>query len=488
MSKNITLSMLSFISFVALFFLLKLNSVVVLPDDIWMMYVEKFHDQPWLKPWTSHLENYRYAGVAASWLVYQLGFEYHNLNLLWAFVLAGGLAWCSYEFNRYCLFPKDAFPFIFGAVAFHGYFADVYQFPQSYLIFGMSLAFVAGSLRILRLVESYPLSVAGAAITLIGSLTSYQAYSIVVLLACALRFYQSVIVLKTDNWEAFWTTSRAVLAFLVAAIGFLILRKIISADIGRPVSPENIISNLGIYSSEILAPFLNPGGLVVLFPTYERILYGLAMLIVVAAGAIISILRKSGFAMLATAGMIIAIAFGPNPYNLFGAILWNSPRSMSPIIFFHVGCLMLLVSWFSLHTHRALAFAGIVFVGLCLNSQVKLFSFNMMQMERDKLVVDLITKDIQKITDVTKPTKLAVFSGVHGSLGDDGIKYMDYSAGAFERGWSNSRVFAVLTGYPFIALDRVPEGACTTPLGAEDWRIERVDDIIVVCMRATDAP
>lgn len=484
-----TSTLLSFVSFVALFFLLKLNSAVVLPDDIWMMYVEKFHDQPWLKPWTSHLENYRYTGVAASWLVYQLGIEYHNLNILWAFLLASGIAWCSYEFTRYCLLPRTVFPFMFAAVAFHGYFADVYQFPQSYLIFGMSLLFVAASLLALRVIKSTPLSVAVASLSILGSLTSYQAYSIVVLLAGAIRFFQSVIVLREDDKDAFWTLLRAIISFLIAAVIFLVLRKIISSDIGRPVSPENIISNFGTYLSEILSPFLYPKGLALIFPTYERIIYGLAILVVVSSGFILTIIRKSPFALLATVGMLTAVAFGPNPYNLFGAILWNSPRSMSPIAFFHVGCFLLLVTWFGLHSRQVLVLLGIFFVGLCLNSQTKLFSFNMMQMERDKLVVELITKDMQKYTDITKPTKLAVFSGVHGSIGDDGIKYMDYGAGAFERVWSNSRVFAVLTGYPFIALDRVPDGSCIRQLNdAKDWRIERVDDIIVVCMRATDAP
>ncbi|SCD22797.1 hypothetical protein [Brucella inopinata] len=485
MGTNRTITILSFTSFVALFFLLKLNSSVILPDDIWMMYVEKFHDQP--PPWTSHLENYRYAGVVASWFVHQLGFKYHSLNVLWALVLTGGMAWCSYEFNRYCLLPEHAFPFVFGAVAFYGYFADVYQFPQSYLIFGMSLSFVAVSLRILRL-DACPLSVAVAALAILGSLTSYQAYSLVVLLAGALRFYQSVIIFKKDNRDAFWMVLRAILAFLVAAIGFLILRKIINADIGRPVSPENVVSNLGAYSTEILSPFLNPKGLAVIFPTYERIVYGFAVFVAITVGCVLSILRKNPFALLATTGLIIAVAIGPNPYNLFGAILWNSPRSMSAMVFFHVGCLMVLVSWVGLPTYRITVFAAIFFIALCLNSQAKLFSLNMRQMERDKLVVHLITKDIQNITDITKPTKLAVFSGVHGSLGDDGIKYMDYGAGAFERVWSNSRVFAVLTEYPFIALDRAPVGSCAQPLGVEDWRIERAGDVIVVCMRATDGP
>lgn len=447
------------------------------PDDIALNALDP--SSP--KNWWAHFENYRYVMFSISRLLQQLGIAYATLMPLWVLVFTAGLVLACLAFVDYVQIPRSYLPAFIVAVTLHGFLSDIYQFPMSYLLWGMGWLFIATALFALKYIDGAAgIIVASACSTL--CLMSYQPFLLILLFAAALAYLNIWSRGKEFEHKAFAAAWKPIAVAILASAAFLLAIKIFNPNplIGRPVSMDNVWVNLNAYLAKIVDSFTDASSIGRIWPLHERVIYGAGIIAAVFVFGALAIRRRAISSMVAVAALLCAIVIMPSPFNLFTNVFWPTPRSMSSAVFFQIGILMLLYMRLPLPARREWIVmpALLVFFVISALNQFALYAGMSNQMARDRAFAELILKDINTRVPITPETRIAVRSTGY-STAQNANAYMDAGLSAFSQGWSNWSFLHSASPTDF-RMAEVPEGACAMPI--TDWVIERREDVVVVCM------
>jgi hypothetical protein len=223
------------------------------------------------------------------------------------------------------------------------------------------------------------------------------------------------------------------------------------------------------------------------FPLHERIVYGLMLpaAILLLAGA--SWRTSNGIKLIwGTSAAAMALLLAPGPFNLFSDIFWPSGRSTSPIAFFHVlGIGLILV--FVLQRANAAGYrwsgrvqhAVAIFIGLSVASQLSLFFERVKQSRQDWAVGQSVLTEMRKKAALRPDQPIAVFATTHNSAQLRRVFFMDYGASAFTAEWSRVPMLRLLSGNHFTEAS-VPDSVCR---GFQPpFEVRQHNEVLVVCM------
>lgn len=412
--------------------------------------------------------NYRYISAAIGYIIHHFGISYFDLLPFWVFLFATSIYLSSQQIVLFLGLSEDLIPFVTLSVASSAFFTDLYLFALTYSVYGIALMGVALALWACR-----KLPVVAAALTTtfcsLLILTSYQPLVLVLPFAGALKLLKS----SLDNRFGLKEAVLPVAGFVLSTFIYLSLIKLIGPENGRSVSSENVLKNLPSYIDTSIKLIIE--GNRHFNMRIQALIYLGAMVLAFVALTIAIVRRPNLQNALALLSFISALAIYACPFALWGEFVWIDARMMASSIFFVSGCMAILFQMSPLPMRKPLKFVGLIFIVYSLYLQISYNSFAKGQDERDRFAVELITKEISRITTVTPNTKLAVMSTWQSGITSD------ERISAFNSDWSRTEIFRVITGN--FVVRPVPEKACLEPLGLSSWRVEIVDDVVVVCMR-----
>lgn len=438
-------------------------------DNVRVMYNDIFFDD-W-PGWVGHLDNYRYAAAALAYVLYKTGIPYYDMIYLWVVLFAAALAWSSYEFVRFCRFPIYTVPFFILAVSANGYMSDMYLFSMVFNIYALAYAAMALCLRVCRKIPNAVGYLIATSLAFIA-LTSYQPTALILLFASAL--YTIHMGLSPIKAMSLREAIIPIIAFIISVLVFILIKQAFPLQTGRDASFYNIVGNLPHYIRFI--PKMLFEGMSPYTTRYEILVYAFAIV-----SMSVMLLLKFGLSrdfqsILGLIALLCAISIIASPFSLFPSGFWPSPRQMSGSVFFFVGSIVLVSIYLPNRTINLMPYLAVAFIAVLITHQAKFFALMKGQDERDALAVAMIINEIKATNEISPNTKLAVSSTSNNDIRSG------KRLSAFDTNWSNMEIFRILTGDFIKGADHAPEGSCLTAPETY-WRIEKNNDMIVVCMK-----
>lgn len=454
----------TYISFMAPLIIITLYSNFLGNDNTSTLYTEGLRNSSY---YYGQYVNYRYISALIGYAIHYLGHSYFDFLPFWIILFSVSISFSAIETVKFLGFPLKYAPFLSLAITTSPFFTDLYLFAMVFSIYGISLMAIALSLYCCRKLNATS-SIITTTICTIIVLTSYQPFVLI------LPFLGAVKLIKTsiNRDRAILPAIVPVAGFLIGTLCFLVLIKLIGPDAGRNVNSFNALKNISDYIKELITIILygkQP------FETIYQTWFYIACLTITFILIFSTFLRdKSIVSTLAIVAFIAAILIYACPFALWGEFIWIDARMMAPSAYFLAACMILIYHVCPKKIQPILFLIGCLYITYSFYYQISLYAFFKGQDERDAVAVELIIKDIEKITKVSPDTKLSVVSTWENGIASH------YRLSAFNTDWSRTEIFRVLSGN-FIAAPK-PQQACLGELHSS-WQIERHDDTIVVCMK-----
>ena len=429
----------------------------------------------------THWNNFRYFIVLISQPFLKYGIHYNEVMPVWVAVLIIGIITTCYSVLRYANLPMHFLPCFIALVTVHGYFTNIFYYPMSYSVFGFGFLFTGLALLCLtRFGVAWSL-LSGMFVAL--ALLSYQPAALVILFAASLSCINNSIQQKLAPSQVLKDAIRAPIAFIIGCVIFLVCVKLISDGNGRAISPSYFTANIPPYLSALKKILFGLNVVDNIYPVIQRILFFslniFVLAIIILNGKKVSI----GTTLLALAAYVSAILIFPSPLNLFSDIFWPSPRSISALVFFELGLLFILLSKYGyLISKNAKIGAFIIFVAVSGIHQMKVYAGAKAQNLVDQFAARQILDQINAIAPITADTKIAVISSWKNGIVMNPYISMDNGQSAFDTTWSNNSILWLSSPVKYIRV-AAPQEACKADKSPKFWAIERIGDLIVVCMR-----
>ncbi|KAB2792895.1 hypothetical protein F9K96_07160 [Brucella anthropi] len=429
----------------------------------------------------THWNNFRYFIVVISQPFLKFGVHYNEFMPLWVLSLVAGIAVTCFATLKYSRLPLSYLPFFIAIITVHGYFTNIFYYPMSYSVFGFGFLFTG--LAVLCLAKKGWLWTVPAAALVGLALMSYQPAALIILHAAALSYLARWLNDSEEFSDIFQDVIRAPIAFVGGVVIFLLTVKAFSDGTGRAVDPGNFFQNVPPYLhtlKEMLFGLTAPNNI---YPHIQRV----AVLIIFVVG-IVTVVRNlprhsvySGFVAIAAFGCAFLIF--PSPLNLFSDLFWPSPRSISASVFFIVGLLFILINWYREYLKSQWLLAVfVIFISVSAVHQIRVMSGAMAQNLVDEFAAKQILSDIGNFATVTPQTKIAVKSTWKNGVTINPYISNDNGLSAFSANWSNNNILWLNSQVKYTRV-LPPEHSCEENPSPPLWRIEKIDDTIVVCMR-----
>lgn len=454
----------TYISFMAPLIIITLFSGFLGNDNTSTIYTEGLHDGSY---YYGQYVNYRYISALMGYVMHYLGYSYFDFLPIWIIIFSVAISFSAIETVKFLGLPVKSAPILSLFIATSPFFTDLYLFAMVFSNYGISLFAIAFSLYCCRNF-SPPLSIITTTIFAVIILSSYQPFILVLPFLGALKIMKISLKREKDIFSAIVPVA----GFLIGTLLYLVIMKLIGPEQGRNVSSGNALKNISDYikqSFDILLYGKKP------FESSYQAWFYLISLTIIFIIMFFNFLKQLSIAsILALVAFMAAIAIYACPLSLWGDIVWIDARMLGSTSFFLAGCMVLIYQTAPSIIRPAFLLVGCLYLTYSFYYQISLYTFFKGQDERDALAVELIIKDIEKISKVTPTTKLSVVS-----TWENGIS-SQFRLSAFNTDWSKAEIFRVLSGN-FVTAPK-PQEACLSEL-QNTWQIEKHDDTIVVCMR-----
>ncbi|WP_415467914.1 hypothetical protein [Acetobacter persici] len=424
--------------------------------------------------------NYRYFILALSYAIRWLKINYFDNVIINSLLYSAGLIYFCYEFSRYVGISLKYIAFFCIAVAFQGFMADLSSFTMAYWNYGISWIAMGGALYFLRTSKNF-WGLSAAIILSVITLTSYQVAAQLLILAAGCAYLYATLFKPKDSLflELTW---RPVFVYVVSCAIFLVMKKCIGPEWGRPVHFSALIHNIKPYFTDIFYQFFN-GKYSSIFPMHERFLY-FSSILVISLYLICMLISKRNYCyFFALLSLAACLAFAENPFNLPFDLFWPSPRSLTCNSFLYPVLLIFVVQKiFSYHEQlqKPAFYLGAVFLLLSVNNQAGLFMERREQTQRDIEIGNAVLSDIKNVAGIYNGEKISVVSSWRNIAQLNTIAVMDYASSAFTTGWSPVPLLRKLSGADLRSVS-MPASVC--PREPERWDVLKINDVVVVCMK-----
>ncbi|MFI3905595.1 glucosyltransferase domain-containing protein [Ochrobactrum sp. S1502_03] len=424
---------------------------------------------PW--HWIGQLSNYRYLNAALAWILFQNSINYYSLIYIWSVLFSISIVWACVEFCRFSDFDDKYIPIFTLLVITNGYFSDLYIFSMVFSAYAIAFASVAIALYSARKHEPI-VGIIVSTLALTFCLMSYQVEALIALFAASSAAITASFAGKdTLPWKRILII---VPSFFLSIILFLIVKHFIGPTDGRGVNFSNVSGNLIDYLNKI--PEILTSGIEYYTSANEILFY----LIILSSSALLLIYKActspSYVSIVSFVSYVLAVLIIACPLSLMGDTVWIGARMMTASVFFFASLPLIFQKILGGKYSEAYLFIIIGFIAISIFNQVQFHTFMRGQDERDKLAVEMISRDIAKVVEVGRDTKLSVVQ-----INFPNRMMSDWRLSAFGAEWSRSKIFHVLTGR-FIEVSR-PDGSCNNVDPQNDWAIELHDDVVVVCLQ-----
>lgn len=434
-------------------------------DNTHTIYGDIIHDDSY---WMGQYRNYRYVSALVGRIIYILNLQYYDFIYLWVLFFGLSIAYCCYEFIKFCKLPIGSTPFMIIAVASSGYMADLYAFSMVYMAYGFAYLGIALALRSIRCLSGVYGVIFGILFSLV-TIMSYQVTLLILLYASSITLLSSV---AADKKEPIAYILKPIFVFLITFLLFLAIKKLIGPSNGRSIVYSNISENIFNYIALTVKILTDGFGRI----NFKLEIYAQFIVILSSMYLVIRSLYKNlniynALAFSAFAASILTLA---NPVTMIQSSFFAAPRQLTAGIFFPISCAIIIYTKIPIRFKPVAFLISVFFITAALYNQIDYLVHMRGQDERDRLAVELITNDISKISSIDNTTKLAVVSSPANFFNDQ------WRFSAFNTNWSRTEIFRVLTG-KFVKV-AAPKMACEVPDKAP-WTIKKIDDIIVVCLQ-----
>ncbi len=419
-----------FLASIAVFTLIYCHSLSMSTDDVGIAAADAGTRDSWL----TNLQSYRYIVVLLLLPLQYFSIPYHDFMVVWCALYALGILCFSIGFLLYCKINIRYAPAFMLLFSFNGYFINSYNFKLAFLMFGIGWLFVGLALCFLSRPSGKNLLL--ATLMTVLAVMSYQPVAIGLLYASAgaylSRWLQDP---ETDVRRLLSYALTPVPVFLVSSIAFLIAKSVLGPDGGRPVSFENIISNIGQYFESIVELPLGRQGYWIISPVFERLTYGAALIGVAVLIARRFAVRRIAGSLLAIISLVAAILLFPGPLNLLGDVFWPSPRSLNASVAFSVLCLLLLFREVPDRSKSWLRYILVAFLCLSALNQISALVGNARQNAVDDFVAHEIVEALEQKGDLDG-MKVAIVSNYYSVPAVNNYALFDAGISHFSQPWS----------------------------------------------------
>lgn len=458
------------------FFLCICNFFIFNADDLYAHFSAEAKDSLVV----GNYGNYRYFIYALSCLLRWMSIDYFDNIIVVSLIYSFGLVYFCCQFSRYVGMKQEYTIFFCIAVAFHGFMADLSSFTMAYWNYGISWLAMGAALYCLRTNKGFPGTFAAIMLSVVA-LTSYQVAAQLLILAAGCAYLHATI-FKPEARPPWGVLLRPVFVYGASCALFLIMKKLLGPEWGRPVHFAALIHNINPYFINVWDEFFG-GKYSSIFPMHERFFYFISIIFIFLY-LIFGIIRKKEYHYFVSVIVVmVCLAFAENPFNLPFDVFWPSPRSLTCASFLHAALLVFaveIVTSYRPHFQKFFLYAGAFFLLLSVNNQARLFMERWQQTQRDIEVGNGILNDIQRVAGLYDGEKVAVISSWRNVAQLHTIAVMDYASSAFSTGWSPVPLLRKLSGADLQYASMQSSVCHRVPVR---WDVFKVGDVVVVCMQ-----